>query len=226
MQKKTTTWLAVIVSSFLSAHAYGVVYHEKQWSVATFTGPLSLGSAWRYYVEPQLRLINDPYVFNQSFLLGGVGYQFSPAIAFYTGVGWIFGKNTQGQDYNEYRLWQQLNWQMWKVVQTTFDSRTRLEEKARTDQSDNRVDLRQRFWLRIPIRHTHYYYSLFDEVFFNINPPSWGNNYFFYQNRAFLGIGKRLSKKTFLDCGYLNQYQLGDPHQMSNVLLLSVIFQG
>ncbi|MCX7125393.1 MAG: hypothetical protein NTU49_06540, partial [Gammaproteobacteria bacterium] len=37
----------------------------------------------------------------------------------------------------------------------------------------------------------------------------------------FAGIGKQITKKTFLDFGYLNQEQFGANNQINNVIFLS-----
>ena len=222
MKNKIQYIVTFFIAFTISQSIFATDYYTKQWTVATIVGPFSNNSQLRDYVEPQLRLIDDPYVFNQSFILMGLGYQFFQNLIFFAGPGWVFTKNTMGQTSDEYRLWQQLSWQIINNPSITLDSRTRLEEKEKTDESSVRVDLRQRLWARIPIKNTNnYYYSLFDEVFFNSNPPSWGNNTVFYQNRAFIGIAKMVSKHTLIDFGYLNQYVWGQGTQMSNVIYLS-----
>jgi hypothetical protein len=205
-----------------SKTAYCAEFHTKEWVVATFIDSFSKNQNLKYYIEPQLRLIDDPHVFNQAFILTGLGYQLTPAVTIFAGPGLIVTKNTEGQTYNEYRLWQQLNWQLFNDFSISLNSRTRLEEKQRSNQMQIAIQLRQRLWARIPIKNTNqYYYSLFDEVFFNLNHPRWVSANFFEKNRAFVGIAKQLTKNTMLDFGYLNQLQLGSPRQISHVLLLS-----
>lgn len=217
--KKTALFIFLII---FSNAAYSTEYHTKEWIVATIIGSFSENQNLKYYIEPQLRLIDDPYVFNQAFILTGLGYQLTPAVMIFAGPGFVVTKNTEGQTYNEYRLWQQLNWQIFNDSSLSLNSRTRLEEKQRSDQMQIAIQLRQRLWARIPIKNTNqYYYSIFDEVFFNLNHPTWVSPYFFDQNRAFVGIGKQLTKNTMIDFGYLNQLQLGPPRQISHVMLLS-----
>ena len=196
--------------------------YTKQWTVDTIIGPWPGNEKVKYYIESQLRLIDDPYIFNQAFLLTGLGYQFTPTVTVFMGPGFIATKNTEGYTYYEYRLWEQLNWLAVDNSSVTLNSRTRFEQKVRNDQSQVALQLRQRLWMRIPIPHfKKYYYSTFDEIFFNINNPSWVSPKIFEQNRAFIGIAKQLTKNTIVDFGYLNQLQFGPPRQMSNVILLS-----
>ena len=141
----------------------------------------------------------------------------------FLGPSWILTKNTEGKIYHEYRLWEQLNWQLINNSSILLNSRSRFEEKERSNQQQIAIQFRERLWARIPIKNIPlYYYSFFDEVFFNFNHPSWVSPYFFEQNRMFLGIAKQLTKTMMLDFGYLNQLQLGPPCQIDNVILLSV----
>ncbi|MDP1573665.1 MAG: DUF2490 domain-containing protein [Coxiellaceae bacterium] len=195
---------------------------NKEWNVGVISGPFSNDSAWQYYLEPQLRLINDRYVFNQAFFLTGIGYQFTPTLKLYVGPGYIFTLTTDGKTYDTYRVWQQLDWQAVKNSSFWLASRTRLQEDTRSNNTGVLVILRQRYWLRIPIKNTnHYFYSLFDEIFLNVNETSWSSHTLFEQNRLFAGIGKQITKNVFLDFGYLNQAQFGSHSAINNVIIFS-----
>lgn len=214
--------LTLIILFITSTTLHATETYIKQWTTANFVGSISEDSKFKYYIEPQLRFIDDRYVFNQAFLFAGLGYQFTPTVSLFVGPGWVLTKNTEGEVYHEYRLWQQLNWQILNSSVVSLNSRTRLEEKERSNQSQVAYQLRERIWVRIPIKNTNqFYYSVFDEVFFNLNHPSWTSPHFFEQNRLFLGIGKQLTKTTMLDFGYLNQLQFGPPRQLNHVLLVS-----
>lgn len=195
--------------------------YTKQWTTDVIIGSLPESEKFKYYIETQLRLIDDHYVFNQAFLLTGLGYQLAPTVIAFMGPGLVVTKNTQGDTYNEFRLWEQLNWLAINNTSIRLDSRTRAEEKFRSNESQVALQLRQRLWMRIPISHSkQYYFSTFDEVFFNLNNPVWVSPRFFEQNRIFVGLGKQLTQNTLVDFGYLNQLQLGPPRQMSNVIFL------
>lgn len=198
--------------------------YTKQWTTDIIIGSLPNSDKFKYYIESQLRLIDDPYVFNQAFLLTGLGYQFTPTLAAFMGPGFVLTKNTtEGVTYNEFRLWQQLNWAAANNASIRLDSRTRTEEKLRSNESQIALQLRQRLWMRIPLTPSkQYYFSSFDEVFFNINHPSWVSPRFFEQNRTFIGMAKQLSKSTLVDFGYLYQLQFGPPRKTSNVILLCI----
>ena len=106
-------WIKIIAGIFLcfgmqlanSARTY-----TKDWSVANIIGPVSQNSSFKYYLEPQLRLIDTPSVFNQFLLLGGIGYQFNSRVMLFIGPGWISTKTPENNTHTENRLWKQLNW--------------------------------------------------------------------------------------------------------------------
>jgi hypothetical protein len=221
--KPSIKLIAPLILFCMLRNAYCAEHHTKQWNSSTMVGSLAHSEKMKYYLETQLRFIDDRYIFNQAFLLTGLGYQFTPAVSLFAGPGLVVTKNSEGQQFTEYRLFQQLNWLLTENKNpTSLISRTRLEQKERTNESGILWQLRQRLWLRIPIPYTNqYYYSMFDEVFFNFNNPGWASSRFFEQNRAFIGFAKQLTKNTLLDIGYLNQQQFGPPHQVSNVMIIS-----
>lgn len=198
--------------------------HTKLWSTAVFIGPLIKDTKIKYYLEPQLRLIDDKYKFEEAFIYAGIGYQTTPDLILFLGDASVVSRKTTGNYVHENRVWQQANLSVINNDSFNLLSRTRLEERKNLSESQWAVRLRERLMVRIPLRNwvTHSL-VLSDEVFFDLNHPKWiGNNNVFAQNRAFIGIGTKISKQTSFDIGYLNQYQFTNPNQMSNVLLLSL----
>ncbi len=223
---KYSFWIKIIVGFFLSWGIQSVnatKTYSKDWAVANIIAPLAENSSFKYYLEPQLRLIDTPHVFNQFLLLGGLGYQFNPDVMFFIGSGWISTKTPTNTTFTERRLWQQLHWRLLNNSNVTLNNRTRLEERNHTTQSQIAFRLRERLWLRVPFKKWNgYSFSCFDEIFFNLNHPRWTSPYSVEQNRAFVGIAKQLSKSAVLDVGYLNQFIHSFTNQSDNVLLLSI----
>jgi hypothetical protein len=203
--------------------AIGMEHYNKYWTVGTIIGSLPNQSSFKYYLEPQLRLIDDVYVFNQLFALGGLGYQLNTKAAFFVGSGWVMSQTSEGYVTHEKRFWQQLNWQLTNLSSLNMMSRTRLEERKNSNASEMAIRLRERIWIRIPIKNSERYsWSCFDEIFFNLNHPDWVSPYSFEQNRAFIGIASKITKSTMVDVGYLNQYIRSFKNQSGNVLLLNI----
>lgn len=215
------TRLMVLVTLPCSTTTIAADSYVKQWNTAVIIGPIP-HSNFKYYIEPQLRFIADPYIFNQAFLLGGLGYQFNEDLMAFAGAGWIFTKTPQDTNANEMRIWQQSNWRITNTDSFNLNSRTRLEERKNTDYSQYAYRLRQRIWLHVPFkRYPQYSFSCFDEVFFDFNHPAWVSPYFFAQNRAFIGIGDQLTNHVMLDAGYMNQYLHSTQNQLDHVLLMT-----
>lgn len=207
----------------ITVPAYGMQSYEKLWSSTVITGPLKAASPYQYYLQTDLRIMSNRYVFERLMVLPGLGYQFLPSIIGYIGIGRSIEKTLDGETQQENRYWQQLNWHALAAATYDLVSRTRLEEIQNLDESHTAYRLRQRFWLRIPFSTDNKYsFSCFDELFFNINHPAWVSPSLIAQNRAFVGIGNQLSKSAMLDIGYMNQYLHSQAIQMNHVLLLNL----
>jgi len=195
---------------------------NKDWSVATIMGSFSNKPSFKYYFEPQLRLIDNSSVFDQLLLLGGVGYQINTDLLLLLGPGSIITNTSQNKLLHENRLWEQLNWRIKNSPDLNINSRTRLEERKITTTSAVAVRFRERVWIKVPIKNWNgYSFSCFNEIFLNLNHPLWVSPYLVEQNRAFIGIATQLSKSTIMDVGYLNQYIHSVKNELNNVLLLS-----
>lgn len=181
--------------------------YTKFWLPLVLVGPLPGSERLKYYVEPQLRLIDDSTVFNEFFALGGFGYKFNKRFYLFGGPGWVVTQVPAGPLINEYRFWEQLNYELVDSLRWSVHNRTRLEERQTTGNTNTAVRLRERLWVRIPLHWAdRYSLSCFDEVFFNLNHPTWVSPQAFAQNRAFVGISYNFTHSMVVDFGYLNQY--------------------
>lgn len=218
--RKIPAFLAVLITIAGSSTVSATRSYNKQWDGAVVVGSIPK-SPFQYYLEPQIRFIDEADIFNQFLLLGGMGYPFSSTLSLFAGPGWILTKTTQGDTTNEIRFWQQLNWGAVRNSTLSLDSRTRLEERINTQYSQVALRFRERLWIRMPFKNLpKYSFSFFDEVFFNLNHPEWTSPRSFEQNRAFIGIAKQLTNNVSIDAGYLNQYLRSNRIRMDNVLLV------
>lgn len=224
MKKTTLTYLSMILFFFMSP-TFALQGHTELWTGASFLESFSKDSRFKYYLEPQLRFIDNQYTFNQALMMGGLGYQVKTDVILLAGLSYVLTKsNNTGEMFHEDRIWQQINWNM--PVAFNLTSRTRLEERKLTNNPEVAYRLRERLFARFPFLHwQNHSLSLFDEVFFNLNRPDWVAPHFFAQNRVFIGIGTQLSKTAVVDVGYLNQYIIVSPdapNQLRNGLLISL----
>lgn len=224
-ESHTPVFLKIILCFFLfigtnitnSAESF-----NKDWTAANILGSFSDNSSFKYYLEPQLRLIDTNSVFNQFLLLGGIGYQINKDITVLLGTGWIKTRTPENTETQERRIWEQLNWRINNKLNWSINSRTRLEQRERLDYAQMSIRLRERMWIRIPFKKWESYsFSCFDELFFNLNHPQWASPYTLEQNRAFIGISKQISNTITIDAGYLNQYVRASTNYQDNVFLLN-----
>lgn len=193
----------------------------KIWGGAVITGPLSSDRKIQYYFQPRLNLIDDKYKFHSAFAFIGPGYAFTPAVTAWLLYGYDVTQSTSGHIHHIETIREQANWTLFHNDRLTVVSTSRLDERKQTTDPTWAFRIRQMITLRLPFKSWESHsLVLFDELFFNINHPSWINsNTFLEQNRTFVGIGTQFTPQTSLDLGYLNQYQMRIPNDLkSNVL--------
>lgn len=234
MLQNQSILLKIIIFSFFvfflqNANSQDLDVHTKLWLNGVFIGPLSPDKKIKYYIEPNFRFIDDPYKFEQGRLYIGLGYGLLSNLVAYGGAGWVINKNLDGTLVYEERIWQQVNWDIIKSKNSfSLSSRTRLEERRNEAESPWALRLREKISTQIPLKELgskKYSLDLFDEGFFNLVRPSWVDQKLFSENRAFIGIGKRISKSMLIDVGYINQYQYTSPRKMSNGLYIALNIQ-
>lgn len=202
--------------------------HTKVWSSNSVTGSLTPDKKFKYYLEPQIRLIDNHYKFEEFLFNAALGYQpFQDFVVFF-GFGPHIVRRSSGDMLHENRIWQQAGWKTIFNDKIVFFTRTRLEERKDTAAKPWAIRLRQRFMFRFPFINSKFIGSkhalvLFDEMFFSLNHPQWINsNKFFSQNRLFVGIGRQLNPQSYFDVGYLNQIIWGNPKQVGHVLYFNL----
>lgn len=205
----------------MSSTVAGEATYTKLWTSAQVTGNFSQYPNWNYYIEPQLRLVDDKYKFGTANLYLGIYYEYTPNLNLYAGIFRSHSQRTDGKIENEYRLWEQVTWNVYKSKTIQILNRTRLEERKNLDESEIANRLRERIAINIPIDMSAYNQLVIaDEIFLQLNEPSWVSQRCLAQNRASIGVLMALSPTSSFEIGYLNQYQFQNPNIMSNVLYL------
>ncbi len=218
--QKYLRWLFYCLLIFVS-HAFASNPTElfREWSKIDVTGPYN--SDWsdlRYEAFFESR--------NQETRLDfATGYRFTPLISAWSGFTWISPNNGNPQIY---RPWQQLIWELFdKNPIILFQTRTRLEELKQEGQPVWLLRVRERWRIAFPEKLPHKLTPvIYDEVFFNINQPSWVSTKIIDQNRFFVGIDTPPLKKTFIEIGYINQYIFTVPiNHMAHILSVSLMIE-
>ncbi len=153
-------------------------------------------------VQPSLRFVEGAESIDNSLFHAALGKRYNK-VSFWLGTTFSYVDLDTRPDIREIRLWQGLVWRP-GLVSDNLSLRTRLEQRKALDHSQISNRFRQRAKLDLRLS-THTRLVLFDEVFFNINRVPWIITHTFDQNRAFIGIEKKLTQKMRVRLGYLNQ---------------------
>lgn len=152
-----------------------------------------------------------------------LGYLFTQTFTRLTG--------TPDNTLTEHRIWQQYIHRH-KISNINVSHRFRLEQRFMERSGD--ADLfaqRLRYFVRflMPLQKTEqnfdkgFFAALQDEVFFNIQGKGDLNGSLFDQNRAYIAVGYRFSKKLDVETGYMNQALKGAVNNtVNNVVQLAV----
>lgn len=220
-QLVTYTWLLLLLSSCLSlAYAEGTE-HSKSWSTAYITGSMPNSTHYRFYVQPTLIFEDNRYRFERATLILGIGYQFTADLSAWLMNDWRTSKSRRdGTIHNRYTLREQLDWRAYHHDEVSLLFSTRFMQEKQIDERRWVFRVREKISLRIPLpRWPTHSLSLFDEFLFNLNHPAWINSSSLLDdNHFFIGIGTQFTPVYRLDIGYMNQYEIKHPDQLSNVL--------
>jgi hypothetical protein len=175
---------------------------------------------WGLHLELQNRRADLGEAWQQLLVRPGINYQLSPALSVSAGWAYVrtqpYGGYPAPAGFPEQRAWEQVLHQF-KLLNLEWSQRLRLEQRwigemARPTATDDyalanwRYENRIRYMLRtaIPISGSgKTYIALWEEVFFNFGENVKGNH--FDQNRAFIGIGRKLTATTRLEVGFMEQ---------------------
>lgn len=223
MQKKLYFILFGLFFLFLQITSFARVTNRGMfWTGADFDGLFSPNSAWHYNGIIQARLSNTRNNLDQLLVGPFVYYDFNNGWA--AGLGYDFRPSTASNGsttFLEQRLWPQVQYRLKVNPRLDLSLRTRVEYRWRDYSAQQSTRLRQRFELTIlNVAQNGLDLDLFDEIYFNLNHPSWVNSGAVNENWAFIGLIIPVKKWLAIDTGYLNVYKLRTTeNQMDHVFL-------
>ncbi|RYG05464.1 MAG: DUF2490 domain-containing protein, partial [Chitinophagaceae bacterium] len=217
--------LLVLFSLFASFGFAQTVNQNTGWFM--FLNSTKFNDKWGMHFDLQLRTENDWDGVRNLLVRPGVTYYINKNSN--ATVGYLFTQTYLPELYpvfapgaipfepkftlTEHRIWQQYiyNHQPWKSA--TLSHRFRLEQRFIERQTDDLFSQRFRYFFRLvqPLQKQDgaftkgVFAALQNETFFNLQNKEKLNDSFFDQNRAYLAVGYRFSKKFDLEAGYLNQ---------------------
>jgi|688.fasta_scaffold127891_2 hypothetical protein len=219
---KSTASLITAAALSLTAAAHAASVFDSNGNLwVNYVGDHPLGKTpWGIHLEAQVRRADFGGDWQQLLIRPGINYTLNPNVTFSAGYARVttypYGDYPAADDFPENRLWEQV-----AITQKGFGlewtHRLRLEQRfigelGPADRSGDRpvanwrYENRIRYLLRtsIPLSSDRrWYIPIWDEVFFNFG-DNVSRNYF-DQNRAFIGIGRKLSDSSRVEVGFMEQ---------------------
>lgn len=200
---------------------------EHAWLNLTAMGELK--DELVYFAELQPRFGDGASRVDQLLLRGAVGWKLSPGVTLYQGFAHVEVPVRGGRDFNEERSFQQLNLALGKPWRGELSSRTRIEQRWRSDGGGPGWRLREMLRYEKPLRAEGGAVSALvsTEAFIAFNDTAWGARSGFDQLRTFVGAEVALFGQTTAEIGYLNQLidQTQGRTRVNHVASTSVFFR-
>ncbi|MBB4857510.1 hypothetical protein HNO88_000817 [Novosphingobium chloroacetimidivorans] len=203
MIRPCLTALAAIV--VWTSPALAQTEHDEQaWVNLTALG--SVSGDLVYFAEVQPRFGNGARL-DQLLLRGAVGWKLSPTATLYQGYAHVVTAIEDGRDINEERSFQQLSLALGKPLGGELSSRTRLEQRWRSNGRDMGWRVRQmlRYEHALKAESDAVNALVWTEAFVALDDTDWGARSGFDQLRTFAGAEIGLPGASTLEVGYLNQ---------------------
>ena len=216
------------LASCLGAPAHAETSQDEQfWLNLTSMG--SIKDDLVYFAEIQPRVGDGISRIDQALFRGAMGWKFSPSVTLYQGFAHIVVPVESGKDVNEERSFQQINWTLGKPWAGELSSRTRLEQRWRSDGDDMGWRLREMLRYEKPLNPGSDALNalVYAEGFVALNDTDWGVRGGFDQLRSFIGAEVGLPGASTLEVGYLNQVinQRGGDTRVNHVASVTLFFR-
>lgn len=229
--RPATLFFSAIASAFTlltgAAAQAATTEDEQVWLNLTAMGPVS--GDLIYFAEIQPRFGNGASKPDQTILRGAVGWKLSPELSVYQGYTHIVLPSQGGRDVNEERSFQQVNWTIGKPWNGELSSRTRLEQRWRSDGDGMGWRLREMLRYEKPLKPGSQAINalVYAEGFAALNSTDWGQKAGFDQLRSFVGAEVKLMGKSTAEIGYLNQLinQTIGHQRMNHVASITLFFR-
>lgn len=202
--RRIASALAACAAAVASPLLAQTAHDEQAWVNLTALG--SVSGDLVYFAEVQPRFGNGARL-DQLLLRGAIGWKLSPSATLYQGYAHVVTAIEDGRDLNEERSFQQLSLALGKPLGGELSSRTRLEQRWRSNGSDMGWRLREMLRYEHPLEPGSDAVNglAWTEAFVAFNDTDWGARSGFDQLRTFVGAEVGLPGASTLEVGYLNQ---------------------
>jgi hypothetical protein len=161
---------------------------------------------FKWYLEVQPRWRDNVSNIDQRLIRPALIYEISKDTSIWFGYVNVQGFNATS-NLRENRLWQQFLTKFEPNENFSIKSQTRFEQRRFQGFSDVGYKIRHKFAIYMPFsKNSELSAMLYDEVHHNFNSTDYGASKGFEQNRFFIGLEWKPSKKFSVETGYLNQF--------------------
>lgn len=211
------SWLAIP-----SPAAAQTSQDEAAWVNGTVMGTVK--GPMVFFAEVQPRIGDGVSRLNQLLLRPAVGVELSRSLKVYQGYAFVLDPVEGGPDRRENRLFQQATWDVGKIGLLEIQSRSRLEERWRSDGDGMSLRVRQMMRFEYPLAPSTRRVAALGsvEAFVGLKSAEWGGVTGFDQVRTFLGVEIPLQGTSTIEAGYLNQTRDAAGRQVNMVHVASV----
>jgi hypothetical protein len=200
---------------------------EQVWINLTAMGTVSGDLV--YFAEVQPRTGDGSSRLDQLLLRGAVGVKLGGAVTLYQGYAHVVVPRDGARDVNEERSFQQLSWNLGKALGGELSSRTRFEQRWRSDGDGMGWRLREMLRYETPLKPGTKGPSalVYSELFVALNDTDWGARAGFDQVRNFAGLEIPVGGASTIEAGYLNQWidQPAGRSRMNHVASLTLFYR-
>lgn len=210
--------LIILMTLCVSLPASALKQNFQSWQMVKLSGKFK--HKFHYMFANETRFIDTGNYLYRMMLMTGLGYSLSKNMIFWLGYSFIpTERATTGMRRDEQRTFQQLTWKIINNKDVTIMLRARLEQRHFMKLSGTSWRFRQKVQVNLTgLKWGHITPVLSDEVFFNLNHPSWSGSYTFNQNRIFAGVLFPVTRHVMMLVGYMNMLMNSSRATMSHVL--------
>lgn len=160
-----------------------------------------------FFAEVQPRITDGASRLSQVLLRPAIGYSIAKNLTIYQGYAHIIEEAERGPGREEDRLFQQVTWNVGQIGRLEVQSRTRLEQRWRSDGPGMSLRARQMMRFEYPLAAGARRVAALGSVegFVGLKSAAWGGVTGFDQVRTFVGLEIPLPGTSTIEAGYLNQ---------------------
>lgn len=177
-------------------------YQDGQlWSQTVVTSQLS--AKWRSHIEFQPRVFDNVRELGITIIRTAIGRQLTPRVTVWAGHAAV-ARSLGPATHWENRIWQQLSLTLPRAGAWSPSARVRLEQRHLDSWANTSHRLRVMARAQRPVRaNSPWHVAFYDEAMFTFDTTARGPYSGYDRNRAFSGMGRRLSPAFTVEGGYL-----------------------